>query len=253
VQGKYSDSAKAFRDRAVNQIQENWGTPLCPELRIFSRHAQMTTIALFRKHKQRAPEKHQRAADSLDFRDLAPKPAETPGAKYVAKPKKVAVKAVEPVPKSRGGILLPAAIAGVIALAFAYVTHEPSDLPAPAVSVKATPAPAQKVPQYAAPKTPKPAVTATVTPPQPPAPRMNIPAVPAAFLAPFQAYTTDAGAKAIALALDKDGRFAHAVVARHPVQAEANGEALADCERYRAQAGIQEPCRLFAVGDKIVW
>jgi hypothetical protein len=217
----------------------------------------MTTIALFRKHKQRAPDKRERAADSLDFRDLGPaKPAETPGAKYVAKPKKAAVKvAVEPAPWARtGGIVLPAAIAGVIALGIAYMATEPaSEAPAPATPVKAAPAKVEKAPQYAAPKAPSPAASNAVTPPQPPAPRVNIPAVPTAFLAPFQAYTTEAGSKAIALALDKDGRFAHAVVARHPVQAEANGEALADCERYRAQSGIQVPCRLFAVGDKIVW
>jgi hypothetical protein len=213
----------------------------------------MTTIALFRKHKQHsAPEKHQRAPDSLDFRDLGPaKPAETPGAKYVPKPKQAAVKVlVEPAPKSRGGIVLPAAIAGAIALAIAYVTAEP-EAPAPAAPVKATPAPVQKAPLYAAPKATKPAVTATVPPP--PAPRVQMPAVPTAFLQPFQAYTIEAGSKAIALALDRDGRFAHAIVARHPVQAEANGEALADCERYRAGAGVQEPCRLFAVGDRIVW
>lgn len=214
----------------------------------------MTTIALFRKHKHTAaPDKRERAADSLDFRDLAPKKsAQTPGAKYVAKPKQAVVKvASEPASKSRGGIVLPAAIAGVIALGIAYMTNEPSvDTHAP---VKASPAPMQKAPQYVAPKVSKPPVTATVAPPQPPAPRVNIPAVPTAFLAPFQAYTTESGSKAIALALDKDGRFAHAVVARHPVQAEANGEALADCERYRAEAGIQQPCRLFAVGDKIVW
>ncbi|HEX2827446.1 MAG TPA: hypothetical protein VHP37_13940 [Burkholderiales bacterium] len=216
----------------------------------------MTTIALFRKHKQqRAPEKRERAADSLDFRDVAPaKPAQTPGAQYVAKPKKPTVKVIEPAPKPRGGIVLPAAIAGVLALGIAYMTREPStEVHAPAAPVKAAPAPVQKAPEHVAPKAHKPAVTASVTPPQPPAPRVNIPAVPTAFLAPFQAYTTESGAKAIALALDKDGRFAHAVVARHPVQAEANGEALADCERYRAEAGIQQPCRLFAIGDKIVW
>jgi hypothetical protein len=63
----------------------------------------MTTIALFRKHKQRSAPEKQRAADSLDFRDLGPaKPLVTPGAKYVPKPKQAAVKVlVEPAPKSR--------------------------------------------------------------------------------------------------------------------------------------------------------
>lgn len=211
----------------------------------------MITMDLFRKHKQPAPQKSARAADSLDFRHLAPAKAAEPVRRVAKAPKRTPVRVVAE-PAQRPTIVLPALIGGGLALAIAYVMNDPApEAPAPA-AVKAPPAAAPVVHQ--APRVPAAPIVAPAPQLQAPAaPRINMPAVPTAFLEPFQAYTTERGSKALALALDRDGRFAHAVVSRHPVQAEANGEALADCERYRAQAGIQQSCRLFAIGDKIVW
>jgi hypothetical protein len=215
----------------------------------------MTTMALFRKRKQPdAPPKRERAADSLDFRDVEPaKPAQPVRTKRTAKPAKKAVPAKAAKTTTRTGIVVPALIGGAIALLTAHLMKDSTPDSPPPVPVKAASRPPQAVPQQAPKAAPPPVVSRAPQVQMPAAPRANIPAVPTAFLEPFQAYTAEPGAKAIALALDRDGRFAHAAVSRHPDQAEANGEALADCERYRAKADIKETCRLFAIGDKIVW
>jgi hypothetical protein len=77
--------------------------------------------------------------------------------------------------------------------------------------------------------------------------------IPTEFMQAFQKYTAKSGNKAIALALDNQGRHAFGSIAGHATQAQANEEALAECRTYKTQAGVQGDCRLYAVGDKVVW
>lgn len=77
--------------------------------------------------------------------------------------------------------------------------------------------------------------------------------MPAEFVQAFLDYAKKTGSKAIALALDKDGRSAFGSVARHATQKEANDDALSECTRFKTQAGIQASCRLYAVGDQVTW
>ena len=128
------------------------------------------------------------------------------------------------------------------------VTPQPSDVPAPPAHQTLP-----KPPQTSAPSTKVP------TPPQPPTPapptlqNVPAPAIPAEFVRAFKEYAARSGSKAIALALDSNGRFAYGSIAGYSTQAEASEEALSECTRFRAQAGIQENCRLYAAGDKVVW
>ena len=188
------------------------------------------------------------SAVSLDFTE-APPPQPLAPARRAAQPRKaLSAKAAAPAAKPRK-LLVPALVA---ALAIAYAT---SDSP-PAAKVDAPHSPVEPAgasvhrPYIAhTPKAPPPTVEreTAVAPPAP------LSAVPTTFLQPFQAYTAESGHKAIAMALERDGRFVYASVSRHPVQAEASQEALSDCARFRAEAGLRENCRLFAVGDAIVW
>jgi hypothetical protein len=196
-------------------------------------------------------------AVSLDFTERVPQPAAPVAApaKKKRRRKPLPAQAQTPAAAPRR-FVAPVLVAVAIGAAITYVLSEPPAVPVtPPVAAVRKPAPPAHAPRPAvSPKAAAPAAKAAVPNGEPPAPpRVQIPAVPTAFLVPFQAYTTLPGNKAIALALDKDGRFAHATVARHPVQAEANEEALSDCGRHRAEAAIQQSCRLFAVGDKIVW
>ena len=77
--------------------------------------------------------------------------------------------------------------------------------------------------------------------------------MPAEFMQAFLEYARKPGSKAIALALDKDGKSAFGSVARHATQKEANEDALSECTRFKTQAGIQASCRLYAVGDQVTW
>jgi len=77
--------------------------------------------------------------------------------------------------------------------------------------------------------------------------------LPAEFLQLFQTYKAKPAPKAIALALDPGGRWAYGSIAGYSTQAEANDEALSECARSKAPSDIKEKCRLYAVGDKVVW
>lgn len=92
-------------------------------------------------------------------------------------------------------------------------------------------------------------------PPRPAAPVESTapPAIPADFLKAFEAYQKQAGAKAIALALDSAGRWAFGNVAGFAAQSTANQEALAECAKFAPQSGVQASCRLYASGNSVVW
>ena len=200
-------------------------------------------------------------ADSLDFTDLGvARPAKTARAR--PRPKRAAGphKHAPPVAaKPRKGVRV---VLAAVALGGAVValTHVPHDAPAPPAAKGATPlrvpqavatepAPSKSARPYAAGSAAVPPLNAT---PATPAPQ-HVPAVPTAFLEPFQAYAAEPEPKAIALALDRDGRFAYASVSAHSTQDKAGAEALSDCESHRANGGIKQSCRLFAIGAKIVW
>jgi hypothetical protein len=59
--------------------------------------------------------------------------------------------------------------------------------------------------------------------------------------------------RAFALAGDPDGRWAGAIVGGYLSPIEAEQEALRRCEHERSAARIEEPCRLYATGHRIVW
>ena len=88
---------------------------------------------------------------------------------------------------------------------------------------------------------------------RPPAETSGGTRLPAEFEQALERYAAKPGSKAIALALDANGRFAYGIIAAHSTQADANAEALEECARYRSQSSIGGACRLYAAGEKIVW
>ena len=100
---------------------------------------------------------------------------------------------------------------------------------------------------------PKPAAAPPKPPPAPPPAPPRSPAIPDAFLKELQEYKERPNSKALALAVDASGGWAFGAVAGLPRAKAANDEAMFDCERFREQASVQSPCRLFATDDKIVW
>ena len=212
-------------------------------------------MKLFRKSNKQpqnaAPQPRGDAA-SLDFTYLAPATPAAPPRPPRVKRKPQPVVSVEQAPQRRS-IVVPALAVGAAALAVALVASEPAtEATAPrsnaSPAVVQTPPPIKPVQPRAA--LPQPAAV----PPHPAAiQHAKTLAVPVDFLQPYHAYATLPGNKAIALALDRNGRWAHGKVAGFSVQPEASEEALVECAKFRAQAGIQENCRLFAVGDKVVW
>ena len=199
-----------------------------------------------KEKKESGPSGSRARADSLDFTDPGVAPPAIP-ARARPRPNRAARphKQAPPVaakPRKRGRIVLAAVALGGAVVA---LTHVPNDAPAPPAAkgvtpmrvpqaVATEPAPPKSARPYAAGSAAEPPVSA---PPAVSAPQ-HVPAVPAAFLEPFQAYATEPEPKAIALALDRDGRFAHASVSAHSTQDKASAEALSDCESHRANGGI---------------
>jgi len=207
-------------------------------------------------------EKKSAGDDSLDFTHLGDE-AQSPPAERgrdkvgVERPRAATARKPKPKPavkqeKTRRSAAVPLVIVTAIAIAVAVAV---TDRTAQEVATpKAKPAPFQTPRQpaqaYAPPS--KPPVSQPVPPTKPAAPTQP-PALPPEFLKELQDYKTRTGVKALALALDPDGRYAFATVAGVEKQATANEEALSDCARYRAQSGIKTSCRLYAVADKVVW
>ncbi len=59
--------------------------------------------------------------------------------------------------------------------------------------------------------------------------------------------------RAFAIAGDLDGRWAGATVGGYPSPIDAEREALRRCEHERSARRIEQPCRLYATGHRIVW
>ena len=74
-----------------------------------------------------------------------------------------------------------------------------------------------------------------------------------AFEAAFDQYRADRRFKAMAVAADEAGEWAYG--AAYDVQSERSAveNALDECEINRGRYAVQADCRLYAVGDRIVW
>ncbi len=59
--------------------------------------------------------------------------------------------------------------------------------------------------------------------------------------------------RALAIAGDPDRRWVGSAVGGRPTRAAAESAAFAECDQQRIERRIQQPCRLYAVGDDIVW
>jgi hypothetical protein len=133
------------------------------------------------------------------------------------------------------------------------MARESSNEVAPPPKAKKAAAPAPKAAPKSKAAQPYPPPVAMPTPPQTPAPGVEARVLPPDFLKAVQQYNTKAGFKAMALALDPDGKWAYGTITGGATQAGANEEAQAECEKFKMQSGAQSTCRLFAVGDKVVW
>ena len=188
--------------------------------------------------------------DSLDFTPQEPaKPA-------AAAPKRPQPKrAAEPPKAPPRKVGLPVLIAGAIILAvvFFMARESSNEVAPPPQAKKKAAAPAPKTAPKSKAAQPYPPPVATPTPPQAPAPGVESRVLPPDFLKAVQQYNTKAGFKAMSLALDTDGKYAYGTITGWPTQAGANEEALAECEKFKVQSKAQSTCRLFAVGDRVVW
>ncbi len=59
--------------------------------------------------------------------------------------------------------------------------------------------------------------------------------------------------RAFAIAGDPDDRWVGVTVGGYPSPIDAEGEALRRCEHERSARRIEQPCRLYATGHRIVW
>ena len=216
----------------------------------------------------RKPEKPATAAasdvgeESLDFSDIGPSKASAPHtapvdnvgpAKRTGRRRKRAVQPGSAAAdanthaKPRRFVPLLVIVAIGATIAFFMTERAPEETKAPQPAPKSSkPPPFQPPTATPAPKAQTPAQSA-------PPPETQPPAIPAEFLKAYKDYAARSGNKAIALALDTDGRFAYAAIAGPATQKEASDEAISDCTRFRTQSGIKASCRLYAIGDKVVW
>lgn len=207
-----------------------------------------------------APPPRDLGADSLDFSHAEPAepstPAPTPSS--VVPPRKTTESGDRDKASGSRKIAVPVLIVIAIAVVVAFAMTERASKEPVTPGAKATsPTPQSPKPPQTYPPPPKvqtPPPKAATPPPQAPTlPSVDTRAIPAEFLKKFQEYATKSGGKAIALALDSDGRWAYGSVSGFAKQPDASEEALSDCARFKAEARIRENCRLFAVGDKLVW
>jgi len=194
------------------------------------------------------------AEDSLDFTAAKPARPATPAA---PRPKKQPPPSDKPSGSRKTFVALLAAIgvAGVVALMLRE--EEPKEpITSPSTPVKRA---APPEPTAAAPTAPQPYPPPVQTAPPPgsspaQAPKLeSVRAMPPEFLKAVQDYNTKPGYKAIALALDSDGKWAYGSIAGFATQPGANAEALSECARFKSKSGAQSDCKLFAIGDKVVW
>jgi hypothetical protein len=214
-----------------------------------------------RKAGQRgAPATPESGADSLDFSHIGPgeSPAPVADAKPAgAKASRSRSASVVPAHKRIGSsardeagarrVVVPVLIIIAIGLMVTVLTteHASQELATPEPSATPTPKAAQTyAPSPRVGAAPSSASTAQSTPAR---------TLPDQFLKAFQEYAAKSGKKAMALALDSDGRSAYVGAYGYATQPAANEEALSECMRLRVQSGVQQNCRMYAVGDEVVW
>ena len=66
-------------------------------------------------------------------------------------------------------------------------------------------------------------------------------------------YAALAPMRALAIAGDPDRLWVGAAAGGAEAQHDASDRALEECRRRRAERRMQAPCRLYAVGDEILW
>lgn len=207
-------------------------------------------------------EKPGRGDDSLDFTDTGhaqagASPRAT--AKPAAVPSRKAPGARQREPASgtrRAFTLALIVVAAAVVAVLATTNPSPNESkPAAAPSTSAPPATSTPPsPERTPPKAQSPTIAPAPPRPAPPQARSpEPPAIPAEIKKAFEEYGSRAGGKAMALALAADGRYAYSSVSGFPTQDAASEDALIECERYKTQSAIPAPCRLYAVGDKVVW
>lgn len=188
--------------------------------------------------------------DSLDFTQKEPARPGAPAPKR-RKAKKAPESAKASGPRKLGLPVL--IIAAIIVAAVFFMARQSSKEVAPPPKAKKPPASAPKKAPASKPSQPYPPPVAMPTPPQTPPQDVQARVLPPDFLKAVQQYNTKAGYKAMALALDTDGKWAYGTITGWGTQAGANAESLAECEKFKIQSKAQATCRLFAVGDKVVW
>ena len=187
--------------------------------------------------------------DSLDFT-----PTELP--KPPAPPRRRKARKAEP-EKTRSSRRLGLPVLTVAALIVGAVlmtaNHSSKEVVKPSPSAKPA-APKPQAPPVSKPSQPYPPPVAVQTPQQASPPQgVQARTLPAEFLKAVQAYNTKSGFKAMAFALDSDGKWAYGSISSWATQAGANEEALSECAKFKLESGAESTCRLFAVGDKVVW
>jgi hypothetical protein len=82
----------------------------------------------------------------------------------------------------------------------------------------------------------------------------SVPAEPHPDLAElWRSYQALPAERALAVAGDPRRLWVAGLVGGEPTREEAEWSALAQCGQRRAARRLQVPCRLYAVGDEIVW
>jgi hypothetical protein len=67
-------------------------------------------------------------------------------------------------------------------------------------------------------------------------------------------YRTLPAERALAIAGDPErSRFVAGAVGGLETRAGAESEALRECQRRRQRARIQDPCKMYAIGDEVIW
>ncbi|VUZ86603.1 hypothetical protein MELA_03008, partial [Candidatus Methylomirabilis lanthanidiphila] len=81
----------------------------------------------------------------------------------------------------------------------------------------------------------------------------HISGMPAAFLRLFSEYAMKSNKKAIALAIDSEGKWAAGYSAGHSSQSEATERALSECRQRLPRFNVQTSCKLYAIGTNVIF
>lgn len=77
--------------------------------------------------------------------------------------------------------------------------------------------------------------------------------LPAGFLKAYPEYLAKAEKKAIALAHDRDGRYAWGYGYNYSTQELADARALSECRSRMTEYKVENDCKLYAIGNRVIW